>query len=78
MIETILTSNWAASMAGAPSYGFILIAAPIVSFVAIKLLMQAKSASMNKKRREWVFSQERDADGLPMLAPAKVAVRKRR
>lgn len=78
MIATILSSNWSATMANAPSYGLVLVSAPVVSFLAIKLLLLAKAASGDKKQREWVFTQERDADGLPMLATAKVAVRKMR
>lgn len=76
MIATILNTDWTAALANAPSYGLVLVSAPIVSFLAIKLLLLAKAASGDKKQREWVFTQERDADGLPMLATAKVKARR--
>lgn len=78
MIATILSSNLSATMANVPTYGMVLVSAPVVSFLAMKLLMLAKAASMDKKPKEWVFTQERDADGLPMLATAKVAIRRMR
>lgn len=79
MIATILlNSDWSVTMANVPAYGLVLVSAPVVSFLAIKLLLLAKAASMNKKPKEWVFTQERDADGLPILAPAKVVVRRMR
>ena len=72
MVETILNSNWSSSLASVPRYGLATVVVPVVSFVAIKLLLLAKKkASMEKKPREWVFTQERDADGLPVLATAK-------
>jgi hypothetical protein len=69
MVETILNSNWPTPLANLPSYGLMLVSAPILSFLAIKLLLLARAAS-EKKSREWVFTQERD--GMPMLAPVKV------
>jgi hypothetical protein len=76
MIATILSANLTATLANAPSYGLVLVSAPVVSFLAIKLLLLAKAATGDKKPREWVFTQERDADGLPALATAKVAARR--
>lgn len=76
MIATILFANWTATMANVPSYGLIVVSAPVVSFLAIKLLLLAKAASGDRKQREWVFTQDRDADGLPMLATAKVTTRR--
>jgi hypothetical protein len=67
MVETILNSNWPTPLANLPSYGLMLVSAPILSFLAIKLLLLARA---EKKSREWVFTQERD--GMPMLAPVKV------
>ncbi len=71
MVETILNNNWPTPLANFPSYGLMLVSAPILSFLAIKLLLFAKAAS-EKKAREWVFTQERDESGMPMLAPIKV------
>jgi hypothetical protein len=71
MVETILSSNWSIPLASVPTYGMALVSAPVVSFLAIKILLLAKS-SAQKKQREWVFSEERDADGMPILATAKV------
>lgn len=71
MVETILNSNWSMPLASLPSYGLAIVSAPVVSFLAIKVLLLAK-ASSSKKQREWVFTQERDADGMPVLATAKV------
>lgn len=71
MVETILNSNWSMPLASLPSYGLMLVSAPILSFLAIKLLLLAK-ASSQKKSREWVFTQERDENGMPVLAPVKV------
>jgi hypothetical protein len=78
MIATILNTDWTATLANVPSYGMVLVSAPVVSFLAIKLLLLAKAASGDKKQREWVFTQERDADGLPVLATAKVGIRRLR
>lgn len=71
MVETIFNTSWSASLAGLPSYGMALVSAPIVTFIAIKALLLAKAASGDKKPREWVFTDQRDADGLPILATAK-------
>jgi hypothetical protein len=71
MVETILNSNLSMPLANLPTYGMAIVSAPVVSFLAIKVLLLAK-ASSNKKQREWVFTQERDADGMPILATAKV------
>lgn len=71
MVETILKNNWPTPLASLPSYGLMLVSAPILSFLAIKLLSLAKAASA-KKSREWVFTQERDENGMPTLAPVKV------
>jgi Na+-transporting methylmalonyl-CoA/oxaloacetate decarboxylase gamma subunit len=70
MIETILNSNWAGTMSNLPHYGLLFVFAPVLSLLAIKILLMAKAASMEKKPAEWVFTCERDADGLPMLAKA--------
>jgi len=70
MVETILNSNWAGTMANLPHYGLLVVFAPVLSLLAIKILLMAKAASMEKKPTEWVFTSERDADGLPMLAKA--------
>lgn len=72
MVETILNSNLSLPLASLPSYGMAIVSAPIVGFLGIKVLLLAKASSMNRKRREWVFTQERDADGMPVLATAKV------
>jgi hypothetical protein len=71
MTETILNSSWSMSLANLPSYGLMLVSAPVVSFLAIKILLLAKAASGEKKSREWVFTQERDENGMPALATAK-------
>ena len=71
MVETILNSNWSTPLASLPSYELMLASLPVLSFVAIKLLFFAKAAS-EKKSREWVSTQERDENGMPMLAPVKV------
>jgi hypothetical protein len=78
MIATILNTNWSATMAYLPTYGMVLISAPVVSFLGIKLLLLAKASSGGQKRREWSFTQERDAEGLPVLATAKAPVRRMR
>lgn len=78
MVETILNSNWSTTIASFPTYGMVLVSAPVVSFLAIKLLLLAKAASGDRKQREWVFTQDRDADGLPVLATARAGVRKLR
>ena len=78
MIATILNTDWTATLANVPSYGMVLVSAPVVSFLAIKLLLLAKAASGDKKQREWVFTQDRDADGLPVLATARAGVRRLR
>ncbi|HEX4286155.1 MAG TPA: hypothetical protein VHZ28_13765 [Terracidiphilus sp.] len=72
MVETLFNNLWAAPMANLPAYGLALVSAPIISFLGIKVLLLAKASSMNKGRREWIFTQERDADGLPVLATVKV------
>lgn len=71
MVETILSSNWSMPRASLPSYGLMLVSAPVLSFVAIKLLLLVKAAS-ERKSREWVFTPERDENGMPVLAPVKV------
>lgn len=78
MVEAILNNNWSTAIAGFPTYGMVLVSAPVVSFLAIKLLLLAKAASGDRKPREWMFTQERDADGLPVLATAKAGVRRLR
>jgi hypothetical protein len=70
MVETILSSNWSGTMASLPHYGLMVVFAPVLSLLAIKLLLMAKSASTEKRRTEWVFTCERDAEGLPVLAKA--------
>jgi hypothetical protein len=70
MVETILNSNWTGTMASLPHYGLLIVFAPVLSLLAIKILLMAKAASMKKKPTEWIFTCERDADGLPMLAKA--------
>jgi hypothetical protein len=71
MVETILNNNMSLPLANLPTYGMAIASAPILSFLGIKVLLLAK-ASSNKRQREWVFTQERDADGVPVLATAKV------
>jgi hypothetical protein len=71
MVETILNSSWSMSLTSVPTYGMAIVSAPVVSFLAIKVALLAK-ASAQKKQREWVFTEERDADGMPILATAKV------
>ena len=71
MIDSILTTNWSATLAHVPTYGLAIVSAPVVSFLAIKLLLLAKTASSQKTRREWVFTQDRDENGQPLLATAK-------
>ncbi|MGO9434591.1 MAG: hypothetical protein ACLPH3_10315 [Terracidiphilus sp.] len=70
MVETILNNNWSGTMANLPHYGLLIVFAPVLSLLAIKILLMAKAASMKKTPREWVFTCDRDADGLPMLAKA--------
>jgi hypothetical protein len=70
MIEPILTNSWTGAMSNLPHYGLLVVFAPVLSLLAIKILLMAKAASMEKKTREWVFTCERDADGVPMLAKA--------
>jgi hypothetical protein len=70
MVETILTDNWTGTMSNLPHYGLLVVFAPVLSLLAIKILLMAKAASMEKKPAEWVFTCDRDADGLPMLAKA--------
>jgi hypothetical protein len=70
MVETISNSNWAGTLANLPHYGLLVLFSPVLSLLAIKILLMAKAASMEKKPTEWVFTSERDADGLPMLAKA--------
>lgn len=72
MVETILNSNLSLPLANLPSYGLAIVSAPIISFLGIKVLLLAKASSTGKKQREFVFTQERDEDGMPMLATAKV------
>ena len=79
MIATILdNAAWSTTMANIPSYGMLLVGAPVIGFVAMKVLILAKAASTGKKPREWVFTQERDADGLPVLATVKATIRRQR
>jgi hypothetical protein len=70
MIEQIMSSNWT-SLAHLPSYGMTVVGAPILAFVAVKILLLAKQAAKGKTKKEWVFSEERDADGMPLLASAR-------
>ncbi len=70
MVETILNSNWSGTIANLPHYGVMVVFTPVLSLLAIKLLLMAKTASSEKRSTEWVFTCERDADGLPMLAKA--------
>lgn len=72
MIETVLNNSWSAPLSSLPTYGVMIVSAPIVGFCAIKVLLLAKAASGDKKAREWVFMQERDENGMPVLAPVKV------
>jgi hypothetical protein len=57
-------------MANLLHYGLLIVLAPVLSLLAIKILLMAKAASMKKTPTEWVFTCDRDADGLPMLAKA--------
>jgi hypothetical protein len=72
MVETILNNNLSLPLASLPSYGLAIVSAPIVGFLGMKVLLLAKASAANRKRREWVFTQERDADGMPVLATAKL------
>jgi hypothetical protein len=72
MVETILNNHWPASTTSFLTYALMIVFAPVISFLGIKLLLLAKAASSEKKPREWVFTQERDSEGLPILATAKV------
>jgi len=69
MIETILHSM---QMASFPAYGLMILSATVMAFLAFKLLLLAKAATRGKKPREWVFTEERDENGMPMLARVKV------
>jgi hypothetical protein len=70
MIEQMISSNWAAS-AHLPSYGLTLVGALTLAVLAIKILLVAKEGDKGKAKKEWVFSEERDADGMPLLASAR-------
>ena len=69
MIEQMMSSNWT-SLAHLPSYGLTIVGAPVLALLGIKILLGAKS-SKSKAKKEWVFSEERDADGLPVLKSAR-------
>jgi len=69
MIETILNSM---QMGSLPAYGLMIVSTTVMTFLAIKLLLLAKAATKQKKPREWVFIEERDENGMPVLATAKV------
>jgi len=70
MIEQLMSSDWT-SLAHLPSYGLTIVGVPLLAFVVIKILLIAKKAGNATTKKEWVFSEERDADGLPLLATAK-------
>jgi len=72
MINTILSSSWSGPLTSLHNYGLMLVAVPILAFIAIKVAQFAKAASGSKKSREWVFTEERDENGLPRLASVKV------
>lgn len=65
----ILNSN---SLGSLPTYGLMLVSVLVLSFLAMKIFLLAKAASSGKKSREWVFTQQLDEDGMPMLATEKV------
>ena len=69
MIETILNN---AQMGSLPAYGLMIASATIMSFVAIKLFLFSRAATRQKKPREWVFTDERDENGMPVLAAVRV------
>jgi len=52
-------------MANLPHYGLLVVFAPVLSLLAIKILLMAKAASMGKKPTEW-FSR---ATAMPMDFP---------
>lgn len=69
MIEQMMSSDWT-SLAHLPSYGLTVVGIPVLALVAIKILFVAKEGK-GKAKKEWVFSEERDADGLPVLTSAR-------
>jgi len=72
MVETILSNSGSGPLTSLSSHGVMFVAVPILAFFAIKVAQIAKASSANKKPREWVFTEERDENGLPRLAPVKV------
>jgi hypothetical protein len=70
MIEQMMSSTWTSS-AHLPSYGLTLVGALACAVLAIKILLVTKDGAKGKARKEWVFSEERDADGMPVLASAR-------
>jgi hypothetical protein len=72
MIEQLMTSSWT-SLAHLPSYGMMIVGAPILALLAIKIVLTAKQMAKKNAKKEWVFSQERDDDGMPVLATARSA-----
>jgi hypothetical protein len=71
MVETALSSIGSMDLANLSSHGLLIVGAPILGFLTIKIFLFAKAASTEKKPREWVFGQERDENGLPLLATVK-------
>lgn len=69
MIETILNNT---QMGSLPAYGLMMVSTTVMAFVAMKLFLFAKAATRQKKPREWVFTDERDENGMPVLATTKV------
>ncbi len=70
MIESVLNGDWSAAMANLPRYGLLVVVAPVLSLLAVKILLMAKAASADKRQTEWVFTCERDTEGFPILAKA--------
>lgn len=70
MIEQMMSSSWT-SLAHLPSYGMTIVGAPILALVGIKIMLLVKQSAQKNRKKEWVFGQERDADGMPVLASAR-------
>jgi hypothetical protein len=70
MIEQMMSSIWT-SLAHLPSYGMTIVGAPILALVGIKIMLLVKQSAKKNAKKEWVFGQERDADGMPVLATNK-------
>jgi len=71
MDSQMLSGNWSVVANHLPQYVFLLFGLPMAALLTIKLGLSMKSASEKKAPKQWVISQDQDAEGIPVLASRK-------